>query len=122
MSEITNDKFIDFLNTFNDREYRNNKFYDTITEISRKKSGNQDALIENDFRMYSLDDIAEGSDVLSLNLPKTTDALFYKENPDGTLSLFFIEFKFHNLDDPDAEDLLTNLVNEMYSEPKKSFH
>ena len=119
MSEITNDKFIDFLNTFNDREYRNNKFYDTITEISRKKSGNQDALIENDFRMYSLDDIAKGSDVLSLNLPKTTDALFYKENPDGTLSLFFIEFKFHNLDDPDAEDLLTNLVNEMYSEPKK---
>lgn len=119
MSEITNDKFIDFLNTFNDKKYRNNKFYDTITEISRKKTGKQDALIENDFRMYSLDDIAKGSEILSLNLPKTTDALFYKENLDGSLSLYFIEFKFHNLDDPDAEDLLYNLVDEIYAEPKK---
>ena len=119
MSQITNDKFVEFLNTFNDKEYRNNKFYDTITEISRKKTGKQDALIENDFRMYSLDDIAKGSEILSLNLPKTTDALFYKENPDGSLSLYFIEFKFHNLDDPDAEDLLYNLVDEIYTEPKK---
>ena len=119
MSEINNGTFIEFLNNFNDKMYENNKFYDTITEISRKKSGNQDALIENDFTMYSLDDIAKGSKILSSNLPKTTDAFYYKENEDGRLLLYFIEFKFHNLDDPDAEDLLNNLVDEIYAEPKK---
>ena len=119
MSEINNSTFIEFLNNFNDKMYGNNKFYDTITEISRKKSGKQDALIENNFLMYSLDDIAKGSQILSSNLPKTTDAFYYKEKDDGRLSLYFIEFKFHNLDDPNAEDLLENLVDEMYAEPKK---
>lgn len=120
MSEINNERFIEFLNSFNNKSFGNNKFYDTITEISRKKSGKKEALIKNEFHMYSLDDIAKGSEILSLNLPKTTDALYYKENTDNkTLSLYFIEFKFHNLDDPNAEDLLNNLVDEMYSEPKK---
>ena len=68
-------KFIDFLKSFDDKSFNNQKFYDTITEISRKKSGKQDSLIENDFLMYSLDDIAKGSRELNSNLPKTADAL-----------------------------------------------
>ena len=80
MSELTNMEFIEFLKSFDDKSLNNQKFYDTITEISRKKSGKRDALIENDFFMYSLDDIAKGCELLNGNLPKTADALYYKEN------------------------------------------
>lgn len=115
MSKLTNAEFIEFIESFNDKSFNNHRYYDTITEISRKKSGKQDPLIENDFLMYSLDDIAKGSRELSSNLPKTADALYYKEEEDGNLSLYFIEFKFHNLDDPDAKDLLYNFVDEIYA-------
>ena len=115
MSELTNEEFINFLRSFEDKSFNNQKFYDTITEISRKKSGKRDALIENSFLMYSLDDIAKGSKELSANLPKTADALFYKEDDENNLSLYFIEFKFHNLDDPDTKDLLNNIVDEIYA-------
>ena len=115
MSELTNEEFIDFLKSFDDKSFNNQKFYDTITEISRKKTGNQNSLIENDFLMYSLDDIAKGSQELNSNLPKTADALYYKEDVEGNFSLYFIEFKFHNLDDPDAKNLLNNLVDEIYA-------
>lgn len=115
MSEVTNKEFIDFLKSFDGQSFNNHKFHDTITEISRKKSGNKEALIENDFLMYSLDDIAKGSKELSLNLPKTADALYYKEDENNNFSLYFIEFKFHNLDDPDAKDLLYNFVDEIYA-------
>ena len=115
MSELTNEEFIGFLKSFDDESFNNQKFYNTITEISRKKSGKRDALIENDFRMYSLDDIAKASESLKRNLPKTADAIYYKEDQHGKLSLYFIEFKFHNLDDPDAKDLLDNFVDEIYA-------
>ena len=85
MSKVTNAEFIEFIESFNDKSFNNHRYYDTITEISRKKSGKQDALIENDFLMYSLDDIAKGSRELSSNLPKTADALYYKEDDDGNL-------------------------------------
>ena len=119
MSELTNEEFIEFLESYDDKSFNNQKFFDTITEISRKKSGKRESLIEDDFTMYSLDDIAKGSSELSSNLPKTADALYYKEDDDGKLSLYFIEFKFHNLDKPDAGDLLDNLVDEIYANEKK---
>ena len=118
MSKVTNAEFIEFIESFNDKSFNNHRYYDTITEISRKKSGKQDALIENDFLMYSLDDIAKGSRELSSNLPKTADALYYKEDDDGNLWLYFIEFKFHNLDDPDAKDFLYTFVDEIYASEK----
>ena len=101
MSKSHNQLFIDFLKSFNEGVYRNHKFLDTITEISRRESGDRKPLVENKKVMYSLDDIAKGSKILRDNLPKTTDALYYKEDGDK-LSLILIEFKFHNLDDPDA--------------------
>ncbi len=118
MSKLTNQEFINFLKSFDDGENDNQKYLDTITEISRKHSGKRESLIENDKKMYSLDDIAKGSKTLNSNLPKTADALYFKEE-DDKLSLYFIEFKFHNLDDPDAKDLLYTLVDELYAFPKK---
>lgn len=118
MSKSDNGLFIDFLKSFDDGMHKNHKFYDTITEISRKESGDRKPLVENMKEMYSLDDIAKGSKILKGNLPKTTDALFYKEDGEN-LSLILIEFKFHNLDDPDAEDLLDALVDNFYAETKK---
>ena len=117
MSELNNKKFIDFLMSFDDGENDNHKYLDTITEISRKHSGKRESLIENDMKMYSLDDIAKGSNALKNNLPKTADALWFRD--DENLTLYLIEFKFHNLDDPDPENLLSALVDEFYAFPKK---
>lgn len=118
MSDSCNEEFIRFIKSFDEGSYKNHKFHDKITEISRKHSGKREPLIENDFEMYSLDDIKDGSKILKDNPPKTTDALYFKEN-DGKLSLYLIEFKFHNLDDPDARDLLNAFVDEIYSSDNK---
>lgn len=118
MSDSCNEEFIKFIRSFDGGSHKNHKFHDTITEISRKHSGKREPLIENDFEMYSLDDIKDGSKILKDNPPKTTDALYFKED-DGKLSLYLIEFKFHNLDDPDAKDLLNAFVDEIYSSDNK---
>ena len=118
MSKSNNQLFIDFIKSFDEGSYKNHKFHDTITEISRRESGDRKPLVEHEKFMYSLDDIAKGSKALTGNLPKTTDALYYKEDGED-LSLILIEFKFHNLDDPDAEDLLDSLVDNFFAEEKK---
>lgn len=114
MVESPNELFINFLKSFKGGHFENHKFYDTIEEISRKNTGKRIPLIENDFPMYSLDDIKDGSRIFEDNPPKTTDAIYYKEEDDGKLSLYLIEFKFHNLDDPDAGDLLYSLVDQIF--------
>ena len=121
MDELTNNqKFVLFLNGYDGGSHDDNNYYDTIREISRKKSKKRDALIPNDFLMYSLDDIAKGSRRLRRNLPKTVDALYYRfDDENDDLSLYLIEFKFHNLDDPNPEDVLEELVDEFYAFPKK---
>lgn len=118
MSQIENDEFVKFIKSFDDGQYNNHKFNDTITEISRKHSAKRESLIENDFEMYSLDDIKDGSKNLNDNPPKTTDALYYKVDGEK-LSLYLIEFKFHNMDNPDAKDLLNAFVDEIYSSDNK---
>lgn len=118
MSKSTNELFIEFLQSFDEGEHENRKFLDTITEISRKESGKREPLIENEKEMYSLDDIAKGSRILKGNLPKTTDALYYKEK-EGKPYLYLIEFKFHNLDDPDAEHLLYSLIDNFFADTKQ---
>ena len=119
MSDSHNEEFIRFIKSFDGGSYRNHKFHDSITEISRKHSGKRESLIVNDFELYSLDDIKDGSEFLKDNPPKTTDALYYKQHG-GKLLLYLIEFKFHNLDDPDAKDLLNALVDEIYSSDNKN--
>lgn len=101
MTSISNDDFIAFLDLYT----VNPKYYDTVTEISWPKKPNGDTdrskepLINNGFKMLSLDDICrECSKFNKNNLPSTTDALWYNINDEGKLVLYFIEFKWHNLD------------------------
>lgn len=97
MEVLTNKEFINFIKSHED-------FYEDITEISKNKSGK--SLIENDFKMYSLDEMCWDCELLEADTPKTTDALFYKESLDGKLTLYIIEFKFHNFNKPNARDML----------------
>lgn len=99
MTSISNEDFIEFL-----ENYKNPKYYDTIEQISWPKDKNgqnipeRNPLIPNQFRMLSLDDMCKDSSKFDTNnLPSTTDALWYNLKEDGTLVLYFIEFKWHNL-------------------------
>ena len=106
MESLSNKEFINFIKS-------HEKFYEDITEISMSDFGKP--LIENDFKMYSLDEMCWDCELLEEDTPKTTDALWYKESLDGKLTLYIIEFKFHNFNNPNAKDMLeimTNDVNE----------
>ena len=92
MGKLTNKDFIDFIESYKD----NKLFYDSVYEIS--KSNSNYSLIENSFKMYSLDEIVQKSGIFGENIPKTTDALWYKEDKDtGDFTLYIIEFKFYNI-------------------------
>ena len=92
---MDNDDFLRFIHSFDD------EFLIPVSEISRSHTGRMDELVSNRMPMYSLDDICKSSPTLSENLPKTTDALYYKI-VDGKLTLFLIEFKFFNMDGSDS--------------------
>lgn len=109
MTSISNKAFIEFLEYY----AKNPKYIDTITEISwpKNKKGETDRrrnpLIENSFQMLSLDDICkECSKFDQYNRPSTTDALWYNLTDNGDLILYFIEFKWHNLDYPKDQQLM----------------
>jgi hypothetical protein len=101
---MDNDDFIKFIHSFDD------KFLLPASEISRSHTGRKDELVKNEIPMYSLDDICKGSPVLSENLPKTTDAIYYKID-DDKLTLFLIEFKFFNMDGSDSNYQLLEAVS-----------
>lgn len=107
MDVLTNKEFINFIKS-------HEKFYEDITEISKNNSGKP--LIENDFKMYSLDEMCWDCELLKEYPPKTTDALFFKESLDGNFTLYIIEFKFHDFNKPNAKDMLKI----MESDVKKS--
>lgn len=94
----------------------NPKYYDTVSEISwprdeyGEKIEDRDPLIEDcQFQMLSLDDIVKGcSKFNENNLPSTTDALWYNLKDDGTLVLYFIEFKWHDLNKTYVEKTATD--------------
>ena len=109
MGELTNQEFIDFIKS-------HKKFYKDVTEISKNDYG-EPLIPNNDFKMYSLDEMCWDCELLEDNTPKTTDALFYKQNPNGRLSLYLIEFKFHNFNDPNAKDML-ELISKKVNDKK----
>ena len=113
MDDLTNEEFIKFIKS-------HKKFHKKITEISMNKFG--EPLIENDFKMYSLDEMCWDCELLQENTPKTTDALFYKPNRDGKLSLYLIEFKFHNFNDPNAKDMLNLISNDVNNDSKNKYN
>ena len=63
--------------------------------------------------MYSLDEMCWDCKLLEENTPKTTDALWYKESLDGKLTLYIIEFKFHNFNSPNARDMLEIMARDV---------
>ena len=111
MDVLTNKEFINFIKS-------HEKFYEDITEISKNNSGKP--LIENDFKMYSLDEMCWECELLE-NTPKTTDALYYKSHNNGKLSLYLIEFKFHNFNDPNAKDMLKLISNEVNNDSENRY-
>lgn len=111
MDDLTNNEFIRFIKS-------HEKFYKSITEISMNNS--DEPLIENDFKMYSLDEMCWECKLLE-NTPKTTDALFYKPHNDGKLSLYLIEFKFHNFNDPNTKDMLELISNDVNNDSENKY-
>ena len=104
MEALTNKEFKDFIKSYD-------KFYKDITEISMSDFG--ESLIENDFKMYSLDEMCWDCELLEENTPKTTDALWFKESLDGKITLYIIEFKFHNFNNPNAKDMLEIMAKDV---------
>ena len=111
MEELTNNEFIEFIES-------HEKFYKSITEISMNNS--DEPLIENDFMMYSLDEMCWDCALLE-NTPKTTDALFYKQHNNGGLTLYLIEFKFHNFNDPNAKDMLEIISSDVNNDRENKY-
>lgn len=117
---ISNEKFIEFIKSYS----KNQKYYEVVAEISRSKTFPYDSLVESYFKMYSLDDICKDSKSFGkYNTPKTTDALWYKEE-NGKLTLYIIEFKFYNLQYSMTKKRIQTLydqveeINEMFKIPK----
>ena len=99
MEELSDKEFKDFIESYRygsyEDEYHNiHHFHDTVTELSRSSTDKADPLIENSQEMYGLDWIVKASNRFGDKLPKSTDALFLKEDKNGNLSLHIIEFKF----------------------------
>ena len=104
MEALTNKEFKDFIKS-------HDKFYKDITEISMSDFG--ESLIENDFKMYSLDEMCWDCKLLEEDTPKTTDALWFKESLDGKITLYIIEFKFHNFNNPNVKDMLEIMAKDV---------
>jgi len=109
MDDLTNKEFIEFIKS-------HEKFFKSITEISMNDY--DEPLIENDFKMYSLDEMCWDCKLLE-KAPTTTDALYYKEHNDGKLSLYLIEFKFHNFNSPNAKDMLELISKDVNADGNK---
>ena len=109
MDDLTNKEFIEFIKS-------HEKFFKSITEISMNDY--DEPLIENDFKMYSLDEMCWDCKLLE-KAPTTTDALYYKEHNEGKLSLYLIEFKFHNFNSPNAKDMLELISKDVNADGNK---
>ena len=108
MNQMSNEDFVDFIES-----YRNPKYFDTLENISwprlpnGKKNPNKPPLIENSLKMFSLDDICKDCNKFEdNNRPTTTDALWYKIDEKDNFFLYFIEFKWHNLNTIKDQEIL----------------
>ena len=105
MSKLTNEEFMDFLESYN-------SYLMPLSEMTKNHLG--DSLIESSFKFYSLDDIVfnMGYDI-RMN-PKTTDTIYFK-NENGKLVLYLMEFKFMNFIDT------KNQAKKLFEEFKKEY-
>lgn len=95
MENLSNEEFIEFLESFRD------DYFMPVTEISRAKTGKRYPLIYNDYLMFSLDDMCRKYELMRNNLPKTMDAIDYKITGDK-LTLYLIEFKNFSIEGTDS--------------------
>lgn len=103
MNQFTNEDFKNFLNHYK----KSDRYYNTIYEISKSDKGNP--LIEiKDYYMYCLDHMKEDCKSLKDNPPKSTDAIYYNIT-NNELTLYLIEFKGRNLNEPNEKTVLTAL-------------
>ena len=112
MHQISNDEFKLFIESFSD-------YFKPITEIS-KENDHGNPLIVNNFEMYSFDEMKDDCPLFNKNNPpKSTDALYFKEE-DGKIVVYFIEFKFHNLNKEHNKKIVKKLWEKVDKEFKKS--
>ena len=115
MSQLTNEEFIDFIESFKD------EFYIPITEISKSMGDRNESLVVNDFQMYSLDDICKKSLKFKNNLPKTTDAIFYRIDNENKMIFYIIEFKFYNLERESTYNVLDVIYEKLEKKNQQTF-
>ena len=65
MDQLTNEDFIEFLDSFKD------DYFCSVTEISKAKSGSRSPLIWNNHKMFSFDDMCKKYELIRNHLPKT---------------------------------------------------
>lgn len=99
MEKLTDVDFRKFIEYYKDKTYEDeyhqiHKCHDSITELSKSDTYQADPLIIHSQEMYGLDWIVKSSKKLSKKPPKSTDALFFREDENGNPSLHIIEFKF----------------------------
>lgn len=102
---MDNQDFVNFLNSYNEN------YLIPVSRISKSFTTQGDSLIENQFKMYSLDDICKDCSILKSNLPKTTDAIAYKIEESGEITFYIIEFKFFNMDSNRSSYVLLETIH-----------
>ena len=97
-NNLTHDEFSKFLEYYQDKTCEDKgrvyNCYDKIKELSRSGTVRADSLIPHRQEMYGLDRMVLYSKKLNQEPPKSTDALFFRQNYDGNYALHIIEFKF----------------------------
>lgn len=99
MEKLTDNDFKRFLEYYDDKTcedkyHKTHKCHDTVEELSRSDTFQADSLVHHPQEMYGLDWMVKCSKKLKENPPKSTDALFFRQNYDGNYALHIIEFKF----------------------------
>lgn len=136
MDSFEDGDFIKFLESFDEGYYEDEDgvkhyFHDSLRELSRSDTPPYDTIIDNDFPMYGLDWIAKASKkwkdtskkcqrvpkLCRDKLPKTTDAIFCREGPEGNLILHVIEFKF--VSDESNQNKLNSLYEDIIEKNNK---
>lgn len=112
---MNEEDFISFLTSYDD------DYLIQVSEISKSFKTQQGALIENQLEMYSLDDICRDCPILKSNLPKTTDAITYKIDESGKITLYIIEFKYFNMDSKKSGYVMLKSIGNSLKDKNKKF-
>ena len=115
MNLLTNDDFINFLNSFK------SEYCKPISEISKSKTKKADSVVEFDMNMLSFDDICQNSPKLNKQLPTSVDAIDYHVDGDDNLTFYIIEFKYHDLNEDKVYKNLVQVHNALKNKNKKYY-